>query len=271
MEVMMKHNWTLDELIDRWTLLPNELDLVSDSRSKSNRLGFGLLLKYFQLEGKFPRHRREIPQAALTYVARQLKISPDVFQEYDWRGRTIVNQRATIRSFLGFREGTVADSETVATWLQEHVLPQTQQVDALVEAVYGRYRTLKIEPPTISRVERLTRSALRLYTEQFGAAIAARLSTQTKSRLDALLARETIEGDLTFRSPFGRLKTDAGVANLDSILEETGKLQLIRQLELPSDLFHDVPPGVVKQSASASLVNHHAKFAGIQRRFVTPC
>jgi hypothetical protein len=28
MEVMMKHNWTLDELIDSWTLLPNEIKLV---------------------------------------------------------------------------------------------------------------------------------------------------------------------------------------------------------------------------------------------------
>lgn len=243
----MKHNWTLDELIDRWTLLPNELDLVSDSKSEPNRLGFALLLKYFQLEGRFPRHRREIPQTALTYIARQLKVSPDVFQAYDWRGRTIIYQRATIRSFLGFREGTVVDSETVATWLQEYVLPQNQQLEPLIEAVYERYRTLKIEPPTISRVERLTRSALRLYTEQFGETIATRLSAQTKSRLDSLLARETETGDPAFRSPFGHLKTDAGMANLDGILEEIGKLQLIRQLELPADLFHDVPPGVVKQ------------------------
>ena len=59
--------------------------------------------------------------------------------------------------------------------------------------------------------------------------------------------RETVEGERAFRSPFGLLKTDAGVANLDSILEETEKLKLIRQLELPSDLFQNVPPGVVKQ------------------------
>ncbi len=29
----MKHKWTLDELIDSWTLLPNELDLVSSSKA----------------------------------------------------------------------------------------------------------------------------------------------------------------------------------------------------------------------------------------------
>lgn len=243
----MKHNWTLDELIDSWTLLPNELELVNSSKADHNRLVFALLLKYFQLEGKFPRHQREIPQTAVNYVARQLKISPHVFQQYDWRGRTSVNQRREIRSFLGFREGTTDDVEVVSRWLQEHILPQTQQLDAVRDAVYRRYRTLKIEPPTAGRVERLARSALWQYTEQFCEAIAGKLSIQNKSRLDALLERETIDGEQAFRSPFGLLKTDAGSANLDGILEETAKLERIRRLELPTDLFKDVPSGVVKQ------------------------
>ena len=116
-----------------------------------------------------------------------------------------------------------------------------------MEVIYDRYRSLKIVPPTASRVERLARSALRQYTEQFCEAIAGNLSSQTKTRLDSLLVRETIDGEQAFRSPFGFLKTDAGVANLDGILEEIEKLKLIRQLELPSDLFQDVPPGVTKQ------------------------
>jgi hypothetical protein len=46
--------------------------------------------------------------------------------------------------------------------------------------------------------------------------------------LDALLVRETIDGERAFRSPFGFLKTDAGVPNLDGILEEIEKLKHIR-------------------------------------------
>ncbi|MCA9918873.1 MAG: DUF4158 domain-containing protein, partial [Anaerolineales bacterium] len=244
---MMKHNWTLDELIDSWTLLPNELELIGGSKADHNRLAFALLLKYFQIEGKFPRHRREIPQTAVDYVARQLKLSPEVYQRYEWGGRIIARHRVAIRSFLGFREGAVADGEAILTWLQDHVLPQTQQIEALVTAVYGRYRFLKIEPPTAGRVERLARSALRRYTEQFCEAIDGKLSIQNKSRLDALLERETTEGEQAFRSPFGILKTDAGAANLEGILEETGKLERIRRLELPSGLFQDVPSAVVRQ------------------------
>lgn len=247
MEDMMKHNWTLDELIDCWTLLPNELELIGASKADHNRLGFALLLKYFQLEGKFPRHRREMPQTAVNYVARQLKLAPEVYQKYAWGGRVSARHRVAIRAFLGFREGTTADVEDVSLWLQEHVLPQTQRLEALRDAVYRRYRTLKIEPSTAGRVERLARSALSQYTEQFCEAIVGKLSAQTKSRLDALLEREAIDGEQAFRSPFGHLKTDAGVANLDGILEEAGKLEHIRWLELPADLFQGVPPGVVKQ------------------------
>ena len=72
----MKHNWTLDELIDSWTLLPNELALANQSRAAHNRLGFAMLLKYFQIEGRFPGHRRDVPMMAIDYVARQLKLSP---------------------------------------------------------------------------------------------------------------------------------------------------------------------------------------------------
>ncbi len=57
----MKRQWTVDELIDQWTLLPSELALVAASKADHNCLGFAILLKYFQVEGKFPRHKHEVP------------------------------------------------------------------------------------------------------------------------------------------------------------------------------------------------------------------
>ena len=57
----MKRQWTVDELIDQWTLLPSELALVEASKSDHNHLGYAILLKYFQLEGKFPRHKHDVP------------------------------------------------------------------------------------------------------------------------------------------------------------------------------------------------------------------
>jgi hypothetical protein len=43
---MVKANWDTEELIENWTLLPQELELVS-SKVGANQIGFAVLLKYF--------------------------------------------------------------------------------------------------------------------------------------------------------------------------------------------------------------------------------
>jgi hypothetical protein len=87
----MQRHWQPEELIEHWTLLPAELELLT-KKTVTNRLGIALLLKYFQYEGRFPTSLTEIPHDAIRYVAKLLKISPDRFDNYDWQGRT-TNQR----------------------------------------------------------------------------------------------------------------------------------------------------------------------------------
>lgn len=243
----MKHKWTLDELIDSWTLLPNELEFVNRTKTDHTRLGLTVLLKYFQIEGRFPHRQRDVPQVAIEFVARQLEIAPAAYASYDWRGRSIKLHRATIRDYLGFRQGTVADADDVVAWLIADVLPHISRSDSIIEAIYRRYRTLKIEPPTVGRVERLTSSAQHQYADQFCHQIASRLPAATKRQLDALLQLEVDdEGEVGFHSPFSRLKTDAGAISLKSILVEVEKLEQIRRVTLTSDLFDGIPHHVIQ-------------------------
>jgi hypothetical protein len=58
----MKRNWQPEELVECWTLLPDELALLAN-KSKHNRLGFALLLKFFHLEARFPYTSQEIPRS----------------------------------------------------------------------------------------------------------------------------------------------------------------------------------------------------------------
>ena len=51
-----------DELIERWTLIGNDLERVASKRSAA-KLGFALLLKFFAAHGRFPRGRSELPHA----------------------------------------------------------------------------------------------------------------------------------------------------------------------------------------------------------------
>jgi len=65
------------------------------------------MLKFFDLDARFPRHAGEVPRAAVDYVARQVGVDPMAFAKYDWSGRSIKYHRAQIREELGFGECTV--------------------------------------------------------------------------------------------------------------------------------------------------------------------
>ena len=45
----MKRHWGIDELVEHWTLLPRETELLTN-KTGATRLGFAVLLKFFQLE-----------------------------------------------------------------------------------------------------------------------------------------------------------------------------------------------------------------------------
>jgi TnpA family transposase len=249
----MKRTWTPDELIEQWTLQPNERELI-EYKIGANRLGFALLLKSFQIDGRFPRQKHDVPIAAIAFVAEQVDVPIDLYPAYDWFGRTIKQHRADIRAFLGVRESTVRDAKTVVAWLVEHALPHDHQIEHLKVTAYARFQELQLEPPTPDRMERLVRSALRTYEQQFCAAIHAKLTPETLLQMNALL-RTTTQADQEtesdddgafVRSAFHELKRDPGPLSLESVLTEMSKLTRIRQLGLPATLFADVPPKVLQ-------------------------
>ncbi|MBA2322843.1 MAG: hypothetical protein DLM61_27750 [Pseudonocardiales bacterium] len=57
-----------EELIDCWTLVGDELELVAGKRGPT-KLGFALLLRFYTERGRFPVGRGELPDAAVEYVA----------------------------------------------------------------------------------------------------------------------------------------------------------------------------------------------------------
>lgn len=60
-----------EELIASWTLVEDDWRLVGN-KAGATRLGFALLLKFFELEARFPRHAADVPPAAVAYVAGQV-------------------------------------------------------------------------------------------------------------------------------------------------------------------------------------------------------
>ena len=60
----MKRTWDTAELEEHWTLSTDECQAALDNKIEANRLGFALLLKGFEYEGRFPQNRSDLPAAA---------------------------------------------------------------------------------------------------------------------------------------------------------------------------------------------------------------
>lgn len=133
----MQRDWEPEELIAGWTLVEEDQRLVGN-KTAASRLGFALLLKYFELEGRFPESREELPQAAVEYVAGLVGVDSSALAKYAWSGRTIEYHRAQIRGALGFRECSEADEDRLASWLAEEVCPVELARERLREALLAR-------------------------------------------------------------------------------------------------------------------------------------
>ncbi|MEV3927482.1 DUF4158 domain-containing protein [Actinomadura coerulea] len=135
--------WDPDELIGVWTLVDGDWELIA-TKAGATRLGFAVILKFYELEGRFPAYAEEVPQAAVGYVASLVKVDPALFAKYSWRGRTIKYHRAQIRQAFGTRPASEADGVRWARLLAEEMCPTETSRSRLAEAVRQRCRSEKV-------------------------------------------------------------------------------------------------------------------------------
>ena len=100
----------------------------------------------------------------------------------------------------------------------------------------------------VERVERIARAALRAHEERFHADIYGRLSPAIRERLDELLGSAEGESDSSQATAGSapavllKLRGNPGRPSLASVQDQLAKLELIRRLELPADLFDHASP-----------------------------
>ena len=189
---MVKPNWDTEELIENWTLLPQELELTK-KKVGGNQIGFALLLKYFQLMASFPEDKSSISQVVISYIASQVNLPESYYSDYDWHGRSAKVYRVEIRRLFNFRVASVQDSEEMVTWLIEEILPDEQKNEAIKELVYQRFRELQLEPLTKPQVERLIKSAVANYETDFAEQTLNKLTPEMTEQIDVLLSTEETE------------------------------------------------------------------------------
>ncbi|MDX9806776.1 MAG: Tn3 family transposase, partial [bacterium] len=242
----MKRNWTTDELIDLFTITPKDFELIGN-KTGATRLGFSILLKFFQVEACFPVSKTEIPLNVLNFIVKQLRTERSCFKGYNLNDRNSRYHKARIREYFGFRESTVEDAELLSIWLSENV--ECYDRDKARAVIYEELRRRKLEPPAPDRVERIVSSAIKSYESTLFSTIRKKLPEESLLLIDELLKelslyedREELKNTVTFNM----LRSDPGRICLESVFNEINKLQIIRKLKLPDNLFGNIPPKVLK-------------------------
>ncbi|WP_031032208.1 DUF4158 domain-containing protein, partial [Streptomyces sp. NRRL WC-3725] len=162
----MRQDWEPEDLIEVWTLLEDDMKRLRN-KSGANRLGFAVLLKFFEVEARFPESAGEVPAAAVAYVAQQVKVPAGEWADYDWQGKAIKRHRGEIRAAYGFRANTEEDQERLAGWLASELCPVELSRDRLEAAVVARCRNDHIEPPAPGQVRRLVGKAVKDFEAGF--------------------------------------------------------------------------------------------------------
>ena len=238
---------------EEWLLLPEEKRLLMN-RTAHGRFGFAALLKFFQSKGRFPYHRGELNKETLSIISEQLKIPIDAWYGFDWKGRTIKRIRAEIREWCGFQEFTRSNYLAFKRWLIDEIVPQEHREERLREALMQKCRDSHIEPPASDRGRRLIHSALQEHDDRFCKKIIQRLDSVTLEKLDALLVVHPSEQDETEWTAWQNLKVDPGKAGIKSVERAASRLNQVRQVGLPTDLFKGVPPKLTERFAKRAAV-----------------
>lgn len=253
----MHSDWTPDDIIEHFTLSSAEFEFLG-SNVPHNYLGKALLLKFFQYEYRFPEGISEIRPPIIEYVAQQLDVSTTAIGQYNWAGRSIKQHRKEIREQMGFRPATLDDQKDLRMWLISDVLPHEYRPDHLEQLVYQRLRREHIEPPTRNRIIRLVLAAVNRHKKTFFAQTYGCLAPDVRAKLRQLIypvISVENEGDVdtddddnpTHRYPIHNLKAGSGAPNISNIKKVAARLSLLQDINLPEDLFADIPLPFLQQ------------------------
>ena len=241
----MKKKWTALELKEYWTLSPQELDFTK-SKSRKSRLAFSFLLKYFQMNMRFPAREETISLVVIDFVSKQIGVHSPTFYAYDFSDQSAKLHQKQISHYFGFRSATPEDGEHLIKWLLQKVFPEKDHnLRSLLEVAYRYFRERRIEPFSSDHLKKHLVSAMQCFENQLFDEIASHLDPVQKDSLDALL-QLTDGPELSLPN----IKEGAGAFSVDSVLRETTKLKRIQEIAIPSSLFKAFTPPVLKKYAS---------------------
>ena len=169
-----------------WTLVPTDLPAVERRRGGHNQLGFALQLCAFRYPGRLLRPGEAIPEAALHFVAGQLRIGADALAAYAARPQTRREQLDGLRDTFGFHMYAPGHGRELLAWLLPVALATTNPIN-VATALMDELRRRQIVAPGPSVIERLVAAVLVVSERHVAGQLTRTLTPIQVAALDALL------------------------------------------------------------------------------------
>lgn len=236
----MKNHTNYDFRLDS-----EELALVYKKKPRT-QLAFAIMLKFFQLENKYPNSTQSIPAEMISTLVHQLHTSEESINYFEWNGRSSERFRHEIREFLGFRKAVVADSESLMQWLIQCHLPDVPTFSQCRELAKQYLLQQKVEPFSPKELDKYLRAAHAKFEKEFFTAICNELSGLTLQQFNELISESdeehSFEDDLKNNSiKLHHLKKDIGEAKLKNIKNAILKMDYLKIINLPDEKLKKFP------------------------------
>lgn len=219
------------DLIQQYTFSESDLSIIRQHRGAANRMGFAIQLCYMRYPGIILSFNEKPFPSLLNFVADQLKMSANVWDEYGKRDQTRREHLAELQNIFGFQTFSMDSYQAFVNSLAD-LAWQTDKGIVLASALVQSFRVQRILLPTINVIERICAEAITNASRRVYFSLTESLTKEHLQRLNALL---TLKKDSKFTT-LAWLRESPGASKARHILEHIERLKTIRSLDLPVGL-----------------------------------
>jgi TnpA family transposase len=142
------------EIAKHYTFTDNDMEIINQHRRDYNRLGFAVQLCCLRNPGWSLNNISSVPYTVLSYIAEQLQVNPNEFEQYAQRVKTKSDHLQELREAYGFRNFSKSDYK----YLLEYLMPYAMENDNVIKLIRITIEELKrrmVILPGITTLERI--------------------------------------------------------------------------------------------------------------------
>lgn len=169
-----------EEIIKNYSLSKFDLVNANKYRTDTNKLGFALQLCVLRHKGWSLSYIKKIPDIIILFVAEQLKINPEVFEDYSTRKNTVFEHFRDIKNLYGYKTEIKFD-------FLDSLFEKSDNSYFIIFNCIETFKNNKVVPPAIYRIEEIVSKGKVKFEEKILEMISSELTHEQKLKIDDLL------------------------------------------------------------------------------------